>query len=134
MRVGTLAAGSAKHCMAATLRSIQGVKRCTKSRTARALTPTGTTISTRPPTCTRAVSRRARALTRTANASPVLRASNSDSCVPCAFIACDDTRFDAGGGRAPLALDPHRQLLLRRLVVGRDDQGLLDPVARAEHV
>jgi hypothetical protein len=64
-----------------------GVKRWTKSRTARALTPTGTTISTRPPTCTRAVSRRARALTRTANASPELRVSNSDSCVPCAFIA-----------------------------------------------
>ena len=134
MRVGTLAAGSAKHCMAATLRSIQGVKRCTKSRTARALTPIGTTISTRPPTCTRAVSRRARALTRTANASPVLRAWNSDSCVPCAFIARDDTRFDARGGRARLALDQHRQLLLRRLIVGRDDQGFLDPVARAEHV
>ena len=79
--------GAAKHCMAATLRSIQGVKRCTKSRTARALTPTGTTISTRPPTCTRAVSRRARGLTRTANGSLELRVSNSDSCVPCGFIA-----------------------------------------------
>src|ERR1700728_2640505 len=121
MRVGTLAAGSAKHCMAATLRSIQGVKRWTKSRTARALTPIGTTISTRPPTCTRAVSRRARALTRTANASPVLRAWNSDSCVPCAFITYDDTRFDVRGGRARLALDSHRQLFLRRLIFGRDD-------------
>src|SRR5271156_1249980 len=134
MRVGTLAAGSVKHCIAATLRSIQGVKRCTKSRTARALTPTGTTISPRPPPCTRAVSRRARALTRTANASPVLRAWNSDSCVPSAFIAYDDTRFDARGGRARLALDQQRQLFLRRFIVGRHDQGLLDPVTRAEHV
>ena len=79
--------------MAATLRSIHGVNRCTKSRTALALTPTGTTISTRPPTCTRAVSRRARGLTRTAKGSLELRVSNSDNCVPCGFIAPHDTRF-----------------------------------------
>src|SRR5271166_3111085 len=124
---GTGAAASAKHRMAATLRSIQGVKRCTKSRTARAPTPTGTTISTRPPTCTRAVSRRARALTRTANGSLELRVSNSDNCVPCGFIAPHDTEFGSAPHQA-------RQLPLRLLVIWRDDQGLLDPVAGAEQI
>jgi len=60
----------------------------------------GTTISTRPPTCTRAVSRRARGLTRTANGSLELRVSNSDNCVPCGFIAPNHTRFADGGARA----------------------------------
>ncbi len=116
--------------MAATLRSIHGVKRCTKSRTVCGFTPTGTTISTRPPTCTRAVSRRARGLTRTANGSLALRVSNSDNCVPCA-----SSRRMIPGSRGPPSSDsvPHqlRQLPLRRLVVGRGDQGFFDPVARA---
>src|SRR5271170_3917552 len=112
------------------------MKRRTKSRTALALTPMGTTISTRPPTCTRAVSRRARGLTRTANGSLEPRVSNSDNCVPCGFIALHDSRFeDAGGARsgAPqlwlrsLSSVPDRQghLALRRFEVGRDDQRLL---------
>ena len=94
---GTGSLGATKHRIAATLRSIHGVNFCTKSRTIWALTPIGTTISTRPPTCTRAVSRRARGLTLTANGSPELRVSNSDNCVPCGFIARNDTRFMADG-------------------------------------
>src|SRR5580692_7007664 len=119
--------------MAATLRSIQGVNRCTKSRTVRALTPTGTTISTRPPTYTRAVNRRARGLTRTAKGSLELGVSNSESCVPCGFIATNDTRFTGSGGggrrRSRLRSDQLRQLALRGLVVRRSDQGFFNPVA-----
>src|ERR1700722_13976718 len=121
--------------MAATLRSIHGVKRCTKSRTAFALTPTGTTISTRPPTWTRAVSRRARGLTRTANGSLEPRVSNNDSCVPCAFIAPYDTRFvppDAAPGA--LRMKHGRELPPGGLVIGRHDQGFLDPIAGPEHI
>src|ERR1700724_1994547 len=104
MLVGTISLDDAKHCMAETFRSIHGVNRCTKSRTVRALTPTGTTISTRPPTCTRAVSRRARGLTRTANGSLELRVSNSDNCVPCGFIAENDTRLGPSRAAAAFAL------------------------------
>ena len=68
--------------IAATLRSIHPDDRRTKSRTVAGPTPLGTTISTRPPTCTRAVRRRARALTRTTNASREGRDSNSDNCMP----------------------------------------------------
>jgi len=39
------------------------------------------------------VRRRARGLTRTANGSLELRVSNKDSCVPCGFIALNDTRL-----------------------------------------
>jgi hypothetical protein len=46
------------------------------------------------------VRRRARGLTRTAKGSLELRVSNKDSCVPCGFIAANDTRL-AMQGTAP---------------------------------
>ncbi len=131
---GIGSAGATKQRIAATLRLIHGVKRCTKSRTACALTPTGTTISTRPPTCTRAVSRRARGLTRTANGSFKLRVSNKDSCVPCGFIAPNDTRLAPNEAHRVSGFCQLCQLTLRRLVIRRRDQGLFNPVARAQMI